>query len=80
MAPRPQARRRCCCSAFASAGFVWSRIIDHAVVPEELREEFLSTTDLLLDERGYRYRDEAGNLYLVRRGILTIVAADGTVY
>lgn len=26
------------------------------------------------------YEDEAGNLYLVRRGILTIVAADGTVY
>ena len=26
------------------------------------------------------YVDEAGNVYLVRRGILTIVAADGTVY
>ena len=45
-------------------GFVCSRIIDHAVVPEELREEFLKTTDLMLDENGYRYRDEAGNLYL----------------
>lgn len=26
------------------------------------------------------YEDEAGNLYIVRRGILTIVAADGKVY
>ena len=26
------------------------------------------------------YEDAAGNAYFVRRGILTIVAADGTVY
>ena len=26
------------------------------------------------------YEDAEGNAYLVRRGILTIVAADGTVY
>ena len=26
------------------------------------------------------YEDEAGNVYIVRRGILTIVAANGKVY
>ena len=26
------------------------------------------------------FRDEAGNVYVVRRGILTIIAADGKVY
>ncbi len=44
--------------------FVCSRIIDHARVPEELREVFLKDTDLMLAENGRRYRDDAGNLYL----------------
>ena len=26
------------------------------------------------------FKDEAGNIYVVRRGILTIIAADGKVY
>ena len=32
------------------------------------------------DSRCRYFEDEAGNIYIVRYGILTIVAADGKVY
>ena len=46
-------------------------IVSVKLSPMECREQ---------DRRCQYYADEAGNVYIVRRSILTIIAANGKVY
>ena len=46
----------------------------------QIKGELERRADREQSRREQFYEDEAGNFYLVRCGILTIVAADGTVY
>jgi hypothetical protein len=42
--------------------------------------DYVTTEKRLAASTCRYYEDEAGNVYIVRRGILTIVAANGKVY
>jgi hypothetical protein len=60
------------------------RRIDMSLYTQARRLGFIVTGDLTpvegRDSRCRYFEDEAGNIYIVRYGILTIVAADGKVY
>ena len=60
------------------------RRIDMSLYTQAQRLGFTVTGDLTpvegRDSRCRYFEDEAGNIYIVRYGILTIVAADGKVY